>query len=235
MECCDAGGEPPLPEVEVSREETYEFSPDSRRTTWVNLLVAAASCAILTFLLRLPGAPMHLPLATTIVVALGLGLAVFLVLALPHFGGDVLSQIRMFPRGVEVFRRDGTHDMLTWPEIRGYVYQKDYIILLTEDRSVSIRLLGLSQVQIATIRAALRLRLKHGSMEWRGRASASRARGADYSVLASILCILACGALLHLGYRKWTGTLFVVSLAYFLLAFLRRRGADKGAGEKLQK
>lgn len=223
MECCDTGGEPPLPDVEVSREETYEFAPDTTRALWINLIIGVASCAVLTFLLRLPGGPVHLPPIAVLLAAIGLGLAVFLILALPHFGGDIISRLRIFPKGIELLRRDGSREMRAWPEIRGYVYQKDYIILLTADEGVSIRLLGFSRMQIATMRAALRLRLAYGSLEWRGRASASYARGANYPVLASIVCILGGGTLHYFGYRKWAGAVFVLSLVYLLLAFLRSR------------
>ena len=72
MECCDTGNEPPLPDVKVSREETYEFTPDTTRTLWINLITGIASAAILTFLLRLPGGPAHLPPSVVILATIGL-------------------------------------------------------------------------------------------------------------------------------------------------------------------
>lgn len=221
MHHSDTEGDAPLPEIEVSPEKSYEFQPDTARTVWFNLIAAAVACLALAFLLHLPRTHLNLTPAVKLAATLGLGVAVFLILSLPHFAGDVATRVKIFPRGLEILRRDGSRDIFAWPEIRGYVYTKDYLILITQDESVSLKLLGFSQMQLATMRSALRLRLAKGSLKWRGRAAASLPRGINYPVIAATLCLLVGGVFVHFGHRKWAVSLFILVLAYLLLAFIQ--------------
>jgi len=222
MSHSDTQGDAPLPDIEVSPEKTYEFQPDIARAIGFNLIAATVACLTLAFLLHLPRTRLNLSPALKLLAALGLGAAVFFILSLPHFAGDVATRVKIFPRGLEILRRDGSRDILAWPEIRGYVYTKDYLILITQGDAVSLKLLGFSQIQLATMRSALRLRLAKGSLKWRARAAASQPRGINYPVIAATLCLLAGGALVYLEHRTLAVSLFILVLAYLLLTFIRQ-------------
>ena len=223
MGCCECGDETPLPDVKVSAEETYEFRLETGRPAAVNLFISITSSLILTFFLYLPSSPVQLSREVAIAISLGVAVACFLALMLPLFSREAATRVKISPRGIEIERRNGSSDNLTWSQIRGYVYQKNYYVFLTKGESVTMRIEGYSREQLATMRAAIRAPLAKGSLKWRGLAACSRHGAPNYPVIACLACILVGGALVHLGHRLWAGLVFAAALGYLAWAFGKGR------------